>query len=326
MRATALALLLAGLLLGLTGCLDRVETITVRKDGSLHIRHGFDASGGDLDNGAARKPDSKPWTARRRTYKNDNGDVHHVLDAEAVFASAADVPDDFGDPTGRGLRFSTKLTVMKAGEATRYRFERRYLARKWADNEFYIDHGFPEELRNVVRNGDGLDELSKDQRKELVAGLIRAEIMQKQDWAMRAAGMDVEDRLALRAEVAAYYARAVRRERVLAALDGDEDFDDLTEKIHVGLRAALARKAHDRRGETYAAKMLARFDKERHDFDVTHDLGDETFVIRLKLPGRIVAHNANRIEDGRLVWELHGKEMRDRDNVLLAVSERGGKR
>jgi len=314
-------LLLALLVLPLCGCLERVETITVRPDGSLHVRHEFDAAGGDLDSGAAGAPAGDPWKTGRRTYEADNGEVHHVLEAEAEFASAADVPGHLGERSERGLRFTTRLDVREEDGRKVYAFERRYAPRAWAANEAYIDEAFPEKLREVVRTGDGLEDLTKKERRRLVEGLILHEKLQKRDWAMRAAGDGVGDRLAARAAVDAYYDRALSVEDVEAVLDGDRDSDDVADEVYAGLRDAVAARVRARRGAEAAKRVRARLDLERRGFQVTTDLGDETFEVRLALPGEVKAHNADGVEDGRLVWKFHGKDFRDREQVLLAVSE-----
>lgn len=53
---------------------------------------------------------------------------------------------------------------------------------------------------------------------------------------------------------------------------------------------------------------------------ITEDLMDESFNLRVQLPGRVVSCNADSTEDGNLVWEFSGEDIVDDDYVIKALS------
>jgi hypothetical protein len=61
---------------------------------------------------------------------------------------------------------------------------------------------------------------------------------------------------------------------------------------------------------------------------VTEDLDDETWEIRVEMPGEIVAHNAPNIDKAGVTWAFPAKALYDRDHVLMVTSRvaRGGER
>jgi hypothetical protein len=54
--------------------------------------------------------------------------------------------------------------------------------------------------------------------------------------------------------------------------------------------------------------------------DHTDDLGDDTFHLRVRMPGTIVGGDYDAVEDGVAAWEFEGSTLRDRDRVLRVVS------
>ena len=55
-------------------------------------------------------------------------------------------------------------------------------------------------------------------------------------------------------------------------------------------------------------------------YDHTADLADEKFSVRVALPGRIVAGNHDRLEDGKARWDFDFDDLKDRDRTLRVVS------
>ena len=50
-------------------------------------------------------------------------------------------------------------------------------------------------------------------------------------------------------------------------------------------------------------------------------LGDERFVVRVRLPGQVSVHNGDAVEeDGTIVWRFEGRDLWDREQVLVARS------
>ncbi len=66
--------------------------------------------------------------------------------------------------------------------------------------------------------------------------------------------------------------------------------------------------------------VLARLEWSFTAYDHTDDLGDERLRVVVRLPGRVVAGNWQRLEDGAAVWEVEGQALRGADRVLRVVA------
>lgn len=336
MRLRGLPALLLGALL-LSGCLEREEAVTITPDGALEVVHTIRGDAGDLDAGAARYPTVGPWEARREVRRRDDGQEEHVLVARARFASAAEVPTHFGapgEPAGSLLAVTTRLEVVGEAGATRYVFARTYGAREWGDYRVLHAHAFDGQVRALLApEKGGFDALSPAEQDRLLEAVIDWERGKAQRWAEQALGLAAPDRadaplarLAAQDAVSAFFARELPVERARALLDLARAEPA---RLEGELRALQAR--HDaevsealRRalglGPHQAARLRDALAAERRAFEVTEDLGDERFVVRLRLPGRVERHDADAVEDGALVWRFSGEELRDREVTLLATS------
>ena len=62
------------------------------------------------------------------------------------------------------------------------------------------------------------------------------------------------------------------------------------------------------------------YDEEQARRAVTEDLDDETWEIRVEMPGEIVAHNATDCDERGVTWAFPAKVLHDRDHVLMVTS------
>ena len=65
---------------------------------------------------------------------------------------------------------------------------------------------------------------------------------------------------------------------------------------------------------------MAELDQQRLGHSISEDLQDEAWEVYLELPGRLIGHNGDTIEDGMVKWEFGGNALCDRDQVLMATS------
>lgn len=335
MRPRRWPALLCALLLA--GCLEREEAVTVTPDGALEVVHTIRGDAGDLDGGAARYPTAGPWEARREVRPRDDGKEEHVLVARARFASAAEVPTHFGapgEPEGAPLQMTTRLAVVAEPGATRYVFARTYGARAWGDYRVLHARAFDQQVRALLApERGGFDALSGAEQDRVFQAVIEWERGKARRWteqALRAAAPDRAEaplaRLAAQDAVGAFFARELPVERARALFDlARAD----PARLEGELRGLQARHDHEvsealRRalalGPEQATRLREALEAERRTFEVTEDLGDERFVVRLRLPGRVERHDADAVEDGALVWRFTGEELRDREVTLLATS------
>jgi len=335
MRSHATLFLLLLLVLGaaLGGCLDRTETITVHPNGAVDIVHRIRGDGGDLDGGAARYPGPEAWTVERSVEKED-GQEKHVLVARASFASAKDIPTHFGPADGpfaaQALHFTTGVDIRREDGRTVYRFARVYAPRTWGPYRYFDQRAFPESVRELTEGGRRFETLSPEQQRRVLAAHVENEKLKMQHWAQVAIDAVAPDHprridaiLSARAAIADYCAAQLSP----AALEGvlarpPEEVAALAQRTQRDVRALAAGAARGTLGLDAAgeAEVAAAYDTARRDYEVTEDLGDENFTVRLRLPGRLVADNGNAHEDGCVVWKFGGEDLRDRSHTLLAVS------
>ncbi|MFQ5430862.1 MAG: hypothetical protein ACE5E1_11185, partial [Phycisphaerae bacterium] len=58
-------------------------------------------------------------------------------------------------------------------------------------------------------------------------------------------------------------------------------------------------------------------------YEITDELGAHRFRIKIKMPGEVIAHNADHWhekDEGYLVWEFNGDAFRDRSFALMVTS------
>ena len=75
-------------------------------------------------------------------------------------------------------------------------------------------------------------------------------------------------------------------------------------------------KYDDGAAETFAAAYV-RADR-RHK--ITNQVGGHKFIIRVRMPGEILAHNARKVDQDGAFWEFHGPAFRDRAYPLMITS------
>ncbi|HBP17523.1 MAG TPA: hypothetical protein DEA08_07010 [Planctomycetes bacterium] len=323
-----LTLFLATLLA--TGCLEREETIRVSPEGALAIEHQLRGDRGDLDGGAASYPQAGTWQVARSTRTKADGKVEHVLSAKGEFARAADVPTRFAGPQAAGaLELSTDLELRPGDEGTTYVFERTYAPRRWAPYERFHQQAFPAEVQALFKQLSRFAELSAADKGRLVGALRRYESDKASRWVSEGAVKAAPDSARL-AEARLAIAAAVRA-RVEGAVDATFVAQALANPAGIEARASELQAAVERAGVEAARDVLAltpeqvarlrgEIGQQRRSFEVSEDLADEAFVVRLRLPGRVLAHNGDALEGSTVVWRFNGKDLRDRRQRLLAKS------
>ena len=318
--------LLTTTLLALTsvGCLEREEQIEVRADGSLDVIHTITGDAADLDDGKAALPGDDIFVVTRETVSGDKGDAVRLV-ATARFDSAAGVPDRFSDQAG-ALRMTTRLEREEQDDGSvRFALMRTYHARDWAALRHSSRQGFSQQLGRLFR-GDADD----GERAELVDLLIAAERGKTELMAHEALEATYPDadalptaQLAVRAEIARFFREQVTAERVHRILEAPVDERQgavraLQRKLDGSVIEAAAEALSIDEDDRNHLRLALAEQRTRHE--VTGDLDDETFVVRVRLPGDLHAHNGVEVEPGVVEWRFKGDALHDRDHTLLASS------
>ncbi|MCA8923467.1 MAG: hypothetical protein KDD82_16745 [Planctomycetes bacterium] len=319
--------LVGAALLGSTGCLEHEETLTVHPDGSLEVSYVIHGDGEDLDQGAAAQPGGAPWAVERTTRAKQDGKLEHVLRARAEFARAAELPACFGDPES-ALTRSTELTVTPSAEGRVFRFSRAYGAREWAPYAFAERRAFPDEVKALVKQLGEFASFTDEERGLLVRALCAYEQAKVERWAEAAlavvapgadpgrAALEVQE--AIRGEITATVDPAFLARLLADPQEIKEAAKGLEARVHRAAAAAAARALE--LGPQREQALREELARQRRVFEVSEDLGDEAFVVRLRLPGVVLRHNADEVQGDTLIWRFTGQDLRDRTHRLLATS------
>jgi hypothetical protein len=326
-------ILLAAVVLSLPACIRRTETIQVEPDGTIRLAVEFDGDASDVRGGDAMLTDAGPWAVT---------DVERVEDdkpklmrtATLTVAPGEPVPGDYagGDAelAALALQMSTTLEVEERPEGTYYHFRRVYLQRDWAR----IDHYRRELVENQLNQLDEkkFEEMSPDNQRTVARAFIDFEMVKSLVLAEAAAEqmippMPQMPRLAIHSSIRDVY-QAVDVDVVVQILTMEHEDSAGAIQAEVERVAAAQEQAaidaltnYDPTG-AMATAYLHQLDLERERFAISEDLQDESFEVKLRLPGNIVGHNSFQSvsDDGEITWEFDGRALNDRDEALLATS------
>lgn len=328
--------MVAGVFL-LPGCLKRKETIQVHRDGAVEFRIELEGDPGDFASGDALPTKrtgfkTRDWTM---TDKDDKQTQHRV--ATLRTAPGRPLPESYAaedDPNrATALAFPTDVTIEQRKDGTYYHFRRVYERREQARYKYYEKILKMQDTLKEIE-GKNFAELTDEQARKVVTILRALEAFKLVEYVN--AGVEaLADEwpqhygLLLRTDVLDVFEQAeidsaleLMRQPESPQRDADlEEYGrrlvtDARERMLATLKArGVPRKQISAFEDAYAEEQARRA--------VTEDLGDEEWVVRVKLPGEIVAHNGIKVEDGHVVWEFPGEALMDRDVVLMVTSRLG---
>jgi hypothetical protein len=324
-----------------TGCLRRKETITVNPDQSVRIDIEYQD---DTPNFGA--PDAMPgkeagWDAETVAEKKDNGDMEYRLVASRTFAPGTPLPRNYVAPRDPDadlyLDFPTELSVENGPDGTLYTLRRVYTARPWAYVQYWEDRVMEGDVKKLLDKPE--NELTAEEKEKILRALASVEVLrrlelshtalQRAEIRMHPEGW-LEARQALLDRITELdFTPILETQKQLEAAPADSPEKDALEKrLQSMLKelsdASLNAYEEQLKGSLEAAanaayeKSLQRVTKQ---YEITKATSGHQFEIRVKMPGRVLGHNADKVEeDGTVVWEFDGKAFHDRDHELLVVS------
>jgi hypothetical protein len=297
------------------------------------VREVGPATGGE----ARARLEQGAWAA----YKDPENDKV-ALSVAATFDDAAELPGFFA-PAGAPYRSallerSTSLAVEGKGGRTVYRFERTFGARPfWPQLEG--DDWLPEDVREKL---DAKERLSREQvagvHALLIAHLTNPETMQVVSSPLTAIYTEGEASLSTAGyeRTLAALHRAAREivslERIQALFDAvyvvahDEDAKMPDE---VDLEELLRDAARETIEASLTAEGLApevrnavreRLEWNFSSYDQAEDLSDESFVLKVTMPGDVVGGNYLALDGRTASWTFDGGDLYSRELRLEVVS------
>lgn len=339
MLATRSLIALGSSMVLVCSCVERKEHLSIQPGGVVLYQAKFDADSlEELDTGDAVPRTQSGWLVQRERKEDDDGKVTHALVAEKAFGPRNPLPENFAsksDPNGDlYLQFPTTLVLEQRADGEYYHFSRTYSARPWAVIEALEERL----LRAPLDDLDGLkpEHWTPEQRHRVVQALANFEtekmlVFAREAFRHVAPEAPPDGWLAMRSHVLDclagidYQALAellkpaetpVEQEQLDQTIKAESA--EFQEKL-MGHFKEAARDVAGLNG-SQAKHFLDELDRRRVAFEVTQDLGDEKFQIRVEMPGEIVASNATSVEGGTATWEFDGQTIRDREHELLVTS------
>lgn len=328
----AVLVAVAGLAVFLGGCLERIETITVRPDRSADMVSLFKGDLADMDAGDALPSAGRSWSVEQTTTKAADGGDKVERKATLHVPVGAEFPGTYATDANAAavsLRFPTEVTTEVRGDGVYYHFSRVYEGRSDAPYTATKRRLTDDKKMRALVEADAAT-LTRADRATLIEAFRNMELDKHGQFV--AAGVkaiaDMPQDTALRIEVAVK--AAAQAFDTSAALDlleqaespeRDAKIAALAVTFDTSMRDALTAAVE---AEPLSAKertaFITAYDAERVRRDVTEDLMDERWEVRLTLPGEVVAHNADSVDGTTLVWKFDGAAMMDMDKALRATS------
>lgn len=331
----------AATLLPNAGCLRRKETITVNPDQSVRIDIEYQGDRPDLGGPDAMPSKEAGWDAKTVSQEKEDGDKEYTLTAGQTFAPGAALPSSFaaaGDPDAElYLRFPTTLQAERRAGETIYTLRRVYTARPWAYVQFWEDQILKGDVKKLLDKPE--NELTTEEQEQILRALATVEVARRLEifrTAMERSGVEQYEADWLEARRALLnHVEEINFEPILAlheAAEAAADDSPARQAAEEKLNSAISqmsdaglRAFEDQLAASLGEARLTQYDRAlqrvRKEYEVTKETGGHAFEIRVKMPGRVIGHNGDKVEeDGTVVWEFDGNAFRDRDHELLVVS------
>ena len=339
LRCCAPPAAVASCVVALSACVERKEHLTIYPDGAVlyQITHRSESMD-DLYNGDAVPRIAGGWIARQEIQKDNEGKETISLIAEAQFAPRAKLPANFA-MRGEGdadlyLQFPTTVTVEQRPDGWYYHFARTYPARSYAQIEMLRDRLVQQPLSDL-KSLEPKD-WTPAERIKVVRALANFETEKlltfaRSAYVKAAPGAPQDGWLAVRRyvhdclEQTDYESLAklleprvaedqVQSQEAMIQVESDKFHALLSEHLQEGLRTLAGLDG------SQTSLVMAEYDRCKRAFDVTEDLGDDKFEIKVDMPGVIVESNADSTDGQSATWSFDGQIIRDREIELLVTS------
>ena len=323
----------------LGGCVERKERLDIAPNGSVHYALTYTSdSDDDLYTGDAVPRAVGGWMASQDIQRDENGKETYILKAEALFAPGAKLPGSFAVRTDPDndlyLQFPTTVKIEQRVDGTYYHLARTYASRPWAQIQALEERHVQGPLKDLAEIEPEM--WTPFQRETVVRALATFETEKMLVFARVAflhttpeepqdgwlavqrnlrealSNLDYRTMIKLLEPRTATEDEKARDELLQAELKGFET--SLTDQ----LKQSLFTHA-DYDGAQFNAFMV-EYDRQKKSFEISEDLGDDRFEITVKMPGLIVASNADEAVGDTAKWTFDGGVVRDRPLELLVSS------
>ena len=323
-----------------TGCVKRKEIIIIKPDGAVTVAIDYEGDLGDFDRGDAMPSPASGWKVDREVkaeVRQDGERKDEVkLTGERTFKPGEELPSSYAAANDADvalyLKFPTTLTRERRKDGEYLHFRRVYAPRDWAYVQFWADAHIDDNIKKLGEKKP--EELTHEERVQLLKTFAGVEAYKQIELTQRALresdpSSKPDHWLLARAALLKIYEEKVDWDEIAKRYentpqeDQDEQFERESKRIladaHQAFLASLKRDAgyHAER----VAKFEAAYERAKKYYDITNALGGHVFEIDVQMPGTIVAHNGDKMDDDNTVeWEFDGTAFRDRPYELMVTS------
>ena len=299
------ALVPALMLIAAGGCIKRSEKITIFEDGRVMLETEIEGDPDDVYNGDAMPTAESGWQITDVITTKEDGKKELTRQATREIAAGQTVPSSYAAPHSRldtiALQFPTTVTIEHRAEGTYYHFRRIYQRREFAIVQYLQDRAMESDEAKAITQKEPED-VTAEERMTLAR--IFVDIAAKRSAIyMEQVGLEMQSQISQHALLAA-------RRKALAVFSSDdlmnqladllrEDAEDegLADKLEQDLNARVRRAATESLRESGVRSaaidgFVERCTLANDAFEITEDLGDESWFVGVTMPGRIVAHNS----------------------------------
>lgn len=271
------------------------------------------------------------------------------LSARATFDSVADLPQWYApvDEPYRSafLERTAELDIERRGDRTVYTFDRVYHRRAHKESVWtLVARGIPDDIEDKLDDGGDLTEFewnkiaksARDAFRDLAYEIVRDSLVGVYLRGDASLSVDAHRRVLVRVgEATSDFVSIPRLKELLqetVAWDEAEKRDEHPGDVHPLVAFPLQVREILRESLTTALAdeeiragvrhgILERLEWNFTAIDHNDDLGDESFTVRIALPGTIVGGNWKYLDDkGRAVFEFDGNVLMTGDARMRAVS------
>ena len=322
------------IIMSLTGCIQHRFLTIMHLDGS--VAHTYEASGdsSDLYDNKITLPSGFWWKIETETSQDTSGKTTYTYRAKLNLNSARGIPDSYAPEVAQFpeilLRHPLEINKYDALVGVLIIYHQTFVNRqKDAKYGNLWDTVDPE--CEVLMDDSTADSLPKEEKDRLQALYLDGLIAWSRQMILRRCQAILKRDLTLHPDV------ALTPEQIKNAEQSAERFtlqwvpedsgmsillgeDDLWESVGKPALNCMTEELRYIGDSSFQADFANLSDMYRWEYDITKDLEDDEFQVKLVLPGFYISNNAKEKTDDTLSWEFSGKDFYNEDVLLNAKS------
>jgi hypothetical protein len=317
-------------LLNLSGCIQHRFLTIIHPDGS--VTHTYEASGdsADLYDNKITLPSGFWWKIETETSVDTSGQTVYTYRAKLNVPSARNIPESYAPEVAQFpeilLRHPIDIERYDALIGILFRYHQTFINRQKDAKYGNIWDTIDPECR-ILLDDTKADSLPKEEKERLQAlyldGLIAwsRQMIVRRCHAILKRDLELHPNIALSPEqiknaeqsVESFTLQWMPEDSGMSILLGEDDLWETLGKPALNNMTEELRYIGD---SSFQADLVNLADMYQWEYDITKDLEDDEFQVKIILPGYYISDNAKEKNGDTLSWEFSGKDFYN-ENVLL---------